>query len=178
MINFIDSTAILGFGTQVWHFAVVLADVRTGNDVSIGSGSEIGRGTFIGARSRISAHVFLPTNSAIGEDVFIGPGVTFTDDRYPRAGNKDYVALPPVIESGASIGAGSVILPGIVIGRGAMVGAGSVVTKSIPAGCTVYGPAASPRPVPLRDDTYSSLFTPALMQEPDVTEPHPAGSPS
>lgn len=165
MINYIDSSAVLGYNTKVWHFAVVLADVRTGDDVSIGSGSEIGRGSFVGARSRISAHVFLPSNSAIGSDVFIGPGVTFTDDRYPRANNTSYKALPPVIEDSASIGAGSVILPGVIIGRGAMVGAGSVVTKHVPAGCTIYGPAAGPRPVPQRDETNEALFTPALMDE-------------
>lgn len=165
MTNFIDPSVVLGNNVKIWHFAVVLADVRTGNDVSIGSGSEIGRGTWIGARTRVSAHVFLPSNSTIGSDVFIGPGVTFTDDRYPRAGNASYVAQPPVIEDGASIGAGSVILPGITIGKRAMIGAGSVVTKSVPADCTIYGPAASCRPVPQRDESMESLFTPALMDE-------------
>jgi UDP-2-acetamido-3-amino-2,3-dideoxy-glucuronate N-acetyltransferase len=173
MINYIDKTAILGFNVKIWHFAVVLADVRIGSNVSIGSGTEIGRDSFIADGTRISAHVFLPAQSKVGANVFIGPGVIFTDDRYPRVGNADYKAEPPIIEDGASIGAGSVILPGVRIGKGAMVGAGSVVTRSIPPGITVYGPAALPRPVPSRDDTQPF---PPLGCELEPLDPQFAGS--
>lgn len=162
MINHIDKTAILGYNVKIWHFAVVLADVRIGNNVSVGSGSEIGKGTFIGDQTRISAHVFLPARSRVGTSVFIGPGVTFTDDRHPRANNHDYTAEPSTIEDSVSIGAGSVILPGVTLGRGCIIGAGSVVTRSIPPGVTVYGPAASPRPVPSRDAT--SFFPPLCCE--------------
>lgn len=146
-INFIDESAQIGARTVVWHFAVIQADVRIGHDCSVGSGSEIGRGSIIGNYSRISAHVFLPANSVIEERVFIGPGCVFTDDRHPRAGNNQtYLAEPPYIESGASIGAGAVILPGIHIGAGAMIGAGAVVTRDVAPHEHVRGEPARVRP--------------------------------
>lgn len=147
-VNFIDPSATISEGCRVWHFARILAGVVLSKDVSVGSGAEIGRGTIVGSRTRISAGVFLPPDSVIGSDVFIGPNVTFTDDRYPRAGNANYHAEPPLVEDGASIGAGSTILPGIRIGRGAIVGAGSVVTKHILPLKTFYGIAATERTTP------------------------------
>lgn len=139
--NFIDPSAMIGARSKVWHFACIMAHVSIGQDCSIGSHAEIGVGTVVGDRSRISAGVFLPANSQIGCDVFIGPNTTFTDDRYPRAGSP-YDALPPVVEDGASVGAGCVILPGVKIGAGAMIGAGSVVAKDVEALSTVRGSAA------------------------------------
>lgn len=147
-VNFIDPTAKVHPSAKVWHFARILSGVVLSEDTSVGSGAEIGRGTTVGARTRISAGVFLPPNSKVGSDVFIGPNVTFTDDRYPRAGHKDYLAQPPVICDGASIGAGSTILPGIIIGPHAIVGAGSVVTKNVSSLSTVYGPSATQRTTP------------------------------
>lgn len=146
--NFIDESSLpLGEHTVVWHYAVVLADCRIGHHCSIGSGCEIGKGSVIGNYSRISAHVFLPSNSVIEERVFIGPGCVFTDDRHPRAGNNQaYDARPPHVESGASIGAGAVILPGIRIGAGAMIGAGAVVTRDVAAHEHVRGEPARVKP--------------------------------
>lgn len=138
-MRFISPSAKIGKDVVVWHFAVVLDNVTLGDGVSIGSHSEIGAGSRIGRRSRIGKGVFLPANSVIGDDVFIGPNVTFTDDKYPIAGNKGYVRQPPVVEDCASIGAGSVILPGVKIGWRAMVGAGSVVTKDVEPETTVRG---------------------------------------
>ena len=142
-MNFIDHTAQVGEGTKVWHFAVILNDAIIGSNSSIGSLAEIGSGSVIGDNTRISHGVFLPSNSLIGDNVFIGPNVTFTDDRYPRAGNKKYRAEPPVVENGASIGAGSVILPGIRIGENAMIGAGSIVTKDVLPSAVIHGNAAT-----------------------------------
>lgn len=147
-VNFIDPSATLGTNVRVWHFARILQDVVIDDDVSIGSGAEIGRGSVIGARTRISANVFLPPNSHVGSNVFIGPGVIFTDDRYPRANNPGYKAEPPYIHSGASIGAGAVILPNVIVHSFATIGAGAVVTKSVPAHTTFYGPAATKRATP------------------------------
>ena len=152
-INFIDPTAEIGPETTIWHYAVVLADVKIGKCCSIGSGAEIGKGTRIGNYSRISAHVFLPANSVLEDRIFIGPGAVFTDDRHPRAGNNQtYDAKPPVIESGASIGAGAVILPGIRLGAGCMIGAGAVVTKDVAKGEHVRGE-------PARVKAYSKIHT-------------------
>lgn len=143
-INEIAASARLGERSVVWHFSTILSDVVIGDDCSIGSHAEIGRGSSVGDRSRISAMVFLPSFSRIGSDVFIGPGVIFTDDRYPRTlkPGETYRAEPPVVEDGASIGAGSVILPGVTIGAGALIAAGSVVTRDVPAQGHVRGEPA------------------------------------
>lgn len=146
--SFIDPSAILGADTVAWHYSVILAKCVIGEQVSIGSGCEIGRGSIIGDRSRIGAHVFLPPNSTVGADVFIGPNVTCTDDKHPRAGNSDYVAEPPVIGNGASIGAGAVLLPGVRIGANARVAAGAIVTRDVPDGRHVLGFPARDREMP------------------------------
>lgn len=130
----IDPTATIGVRTVVWDFARILAHVNIGDDCSIGGGTEIGRGSLVGNRSRIGANCFLPSNSLIGECVFIGPGVTCTDDRFPHVpepGDPPYHAEPPIIEHHANIGAGCVILPGIRIGHHALIGAGSVVSHDV-----------------------------------------------
>lgn len=150
-INWIDSSAHIGIGSVVWHFARVLQDVFIGVNCSIGSGTEIGRGSKIGDQSRIGANCFLPPDSIIGVSVFIGPGVVFTDDRFPRVHfptDPPYEALPPFVDDYASIGAGAVILPGIRIGKYARVAAGAVVTKDVPAGAMVKGEAARLRDMP------------------------------
>lgn len=143
--RFVDPTVILGQNVHIWHFAVVLAKVRLGDNVSIGSHTEIGRGSIIGDNTRIGQGCFLPTNSLIGDNVFIGPGTVFTDDRYPVAGNTDYHAQPPRIDDRVSVGAGCVILPGVRIGHDSVIGAGSVVTTDIPPHTLVYGEAAKSR---------------------------------
>lgn len=161
--NFIDKTARIGERVSVWHFAVVLADVVIGNDVSIGSHAEIGRGTTIGDGTRIGALTFLPPHSQIGKRVFIAPHVMFCDDKEPRAGNSEYIAQPPRILDGASVGAGSVILPGVTIGRGARIGAGSIVTKDVPDGGTVRGEPARLRYL-TNYDVYAEPIRSELME--------------
>lgn len=142
VVNFIDSTATLGAGTRVWHFAVVLADVSIGAHCSVGSGSEIGRGSTVGDYTRIGQGVFLPPSSTVGKGVFIGPHVVACDDKWPKVGNSEYNAEPPIIEDGASVGAGAVLLPGVRIGAGALVGAGAVVTRDVPPGTVLRGEPA------------------------------------
>jgi acetyltransferase-like isoleucine patch superfamily enzyme len=146
-INHIDPTVALGEGCQVWHFAVVLAGTVLGRNVSVGSRVEIGRGSTIGDNTRIGSGAFLPANSKVGNGVFIGPNVTFTDDRWPIAGNYDYVAEPPNVGDFASIGAGAVILPGVIIGAHAMIGAGAVVAHHVEPGGVVRGEPAKLRRV-------------------------------
>lgn len=144
-INFIDESAKLGQRVTVWHFATILANVEIGDDVSIGSHAEIGRGSVIGEGSRISAFVFLPPNSRVGNRVFIAPHAMFCDDKTPRAGNADYFAQPPVIEDDAVIGANATILPGIRIGHHAVIGAGAIVTHDVEPHMTVYGTPSRPK---------------------------------
>lgn len=148
--NFIDETARIGEHTVVWHYAVIQAGVVIGDHCSIGSGSEIGRGSIIGNHSRVSAHVFLPSNSILEERVFVGPGCVFTDDKRPRAGNFSYDARPPYLESGASVGAGAVILPGIRLGAGCLIGAGAIVTRDV-------APHEHVRGEPARVKAYSQI---------------------
>jgi acetyltransferase-like isoleucine patch superfamily enzyme len=94
-------------------------------------------GVIIGDRVKIRPFTFIPSGVRIEDDVFIGPHVTFTNDKYPRI-NADWELLRTTIKRGASIGAGSVILP-VTIGKNSLVGAGSVVTKDVPDNVTVAG---------------------------------------
>ena len=102
----------------------------------------------LGEDCKVRPYCFLPTGVTIGNRVFLGPGVIFTNDKEPRSINPGWKLLSTVVEDDASIGAGAVILPGITIGRGAMVGAGAVVTKDVAPGVTVVGNPA--RPVPTK----------------------------
>lgn len=125
--------------SMIWAFAVIEPNVHIGTGCVIGSHCFIGAGTKIGNNVRMQTGVFVPRNTVIEDDVFIGPHVVATDDKYPHAGNRGYIAQPPVIRRGASIGAGAVILPGVVIGPDSMIGAGAVVTRDVDYGNTVRG---------------------------------------
>lgn len=135
--NHIEPTALIHPTAVIWHYAVILQDVMIEAGVSIGSHTEIGRGSHIGERSRIGSGVFLPPHSVIGKDTFIGPHVACADDRYPYVrGEKSgqYSAEPPIIGDHVAIGLGAVLLPGVCIGDGARIGAGAIVTRNVPAG--------------------------------------------
>lgn len=144
----IHPTATIGGGSVVWSFATILADVVIGEDCSVGTCAEIGRASRIGRDTRIGHGVFLPPGALIGNGVFIGPNATFTDDKWPRSGNVGYTAQPPIVEDGASIGAGAVVLPGVRIGAGATVGAGAIVAKDVAPGAVVRCEPARERPAP------------------------------
>lgn len=129
----------------IWAGACVMSGTVLDAGVSIGRHSEIGRDCRIGEGTRIGYGVFLPNRTVIGRYVFIGPNVTFTDDKHPSVIKALYRPAPCVVEDSASIGAGAVILPGVRIGQGAMVGAGAVVTKDVPPWTTVMGNPARPK---------------------------------
>lgn len=135
----ISQDARLHATVRVWQFATICAHTVIGEGCVIGSSVWIGRDCKIGRNVRIQTGAFIPNGSVIHDDVFIGPNVTMTDDKYPRSGNKGYIAQPPLIYKGASIGAGAVILPGIIIGVDAMVAAGAVVTHDVMFGEVVRG---------------------------------------
>jgi acetyltransferase-like isoleucine patch superfamily enzyme len=116
---------------------------------------EIQKGVRVGNRCKISSHSFLCEGVTVEDEVFIGHGVTFINDRFPRATNADgssqtgadWECVPTTVKRGASIGSGATILCGVVIGERATVGAGSVVTKDVPEGAIVAGnPARLLRP--------------------------------
>jgi acetyltransferase-like isoleucine patch superfamily enzyme len=120
-----------------------------GNDVQIGPFVEIQKDVVIGDNVKIQSHSFICSGVTIEDNVFVGHGVIFCNDKYPQV-NGDWEIDPIYISSGASIGSGAVILPGIAIGREAIVGAGSVVTNNIPAWHVYAGNPA--RMLRLRND--------------------------
>lgn len=134
----------IGSGTQVWQFCVILKNARIGQDCNICAQCFIENDVVIGNRVTVKCGVQLWDGLRVEDDVFIGPNVTFTNDKYPRS--KQYPNTFPVttIQRKASIGGGATILPGITIGEGATVGAGAVVTKNVAAGTTVVGNPAHP----------------------------------
>lgn len=129
----------VGDGTRVWAFAHVLSGAVIGVDCNICDHVFVENDVVVGDRVTIKSGVQLWDGIRLGDDVFVGPNVTFTNDRFPRS--KQYPEEFPrtVVAPGASLGGGSVILPGVRIGRGAMVGAGAVVTKDVPANAVVVG---------------------------------------
>ena len=134
----------IGKGTSVWQYVVILKGAVIGDDVNICAHCFIENDVTIGNRTTIKSGVQLWDGIVVGNDVFIGPNVSFSNDKYPRSKQYPNNYLKTRIENGASIGAGAVILPGLIVGESAMVGAGAVVTKSVPPGLTVVGNPARP----------------------------------
>lgn len=129
------------------HAFVNLYGCSIGDETSIGTFVEIQKGVQVGARCKISSHTFICEGVTLEDEVFIGHGVTFVNDRFPRASNEDgtmkssadWTCEHTLVKKGAAIGSGSTLLGGITIGQNALVGAGSVVTKDVPAHATVAG---------------------------------------
>ena len=133
------ATEAIGDGTRIWQFVVVLAGARIGQDCNVCSHCFIENDVIVGNRVTIKSGVQLWDGLRIGDDVFIGPNATFTNDKHPRSRNTQFERLTTVIEKGASIGAGAVLLPGIRVGENAVVAAGAVVTRDVPAYTSVAG---------------------------------------
>jgi acetyltransferase-like isoleucine patch superfamily enzyme len=119
---------------------------RIGGGSRIGPFVEIQRGAVVGAMCKIESHAFVCDGVTLEDEVFVGHGVVFVNDKYPRATagdrlqtTEDWQLLTTVVERGASLGSGAVILGGVRIGRRATVGAGAVVTRDVPADRTVAG---------------------------------------
>lgn len=141
----------LGKDVKVYAF-VNLYGCVVDDESRIGTFVEIQKGAKIGKRVKISSHTFICEGVTIEDEVFIGHGVMFINDKYPRAttdggapqSEADWVCVPTVIKKRASIGSNATILCGVTIGEGALVGAGSVVTHDVPAGAVVAGNPARP----------------------------------
>ena len=129
------------------HDFVNLYGCEIGDETKIGAFVEVQKGARIGKRCKISSHTFICEGVTIETGVFIGHGVTFINDRYPRATNAagtlqteaDWNCQNTLVKKGASIGSGATLLGGITIGENAIVGAGSVVTKDVPPDTIVAG---------------------------------------
>src|ERR1700682_924315 len=136
----------LGRDVDIYHF-VNLYGCEIGDGTRIGSFVEIQKGVLVGRNCKVSSHTFICEGVTLEDEVFIGHGVIFINDRYPRAttadgalqSDADWQVVPTVVKREASIGSGTTILCGVIIGEGAIIGAGAVVTKDVPAGATVAG---------------------------------------
>ena len=137
----------LGKDVVIPHPELVnLYGCKIGDDTKIGAFVEIQKNAEIGARCKISSHSFLCEGVAIEDEVFIGHGVRFINDRYPRATSSgelqtedDWQVVSTRVCRGASVGSGAVVMCGVTIGEAAMVGSGAVVTKDVPSGKLVVG---------------------------------------
>lgn len=134
----VQATAI-GAGTRIWQFVVVLGGAKIGRDCNICSHCLIENDVIVGDRVTVKSGVQLWDGLRLGDDVFIGPNASFSNDRFPRSKKTPEKFLQTVVEACASIGAGATVLPGITIGGNAMVGAGAVVTRSVPPNAIVVG---------------------------------------
>lgn len=143
----VDPGARIGSRTRVWHFTHVRAGARIGSDCVLGQGVYIGENVVVGKRVKIQNNVSVFQGVRLEDGVFVGPHVSFTNDKYPRAinedgspkGAKDWTVLPTLVRLGASLGASATILPGITIGRWALVAAGALVASDVPEYGLVMG---------------------------------------
>lgn len=161
----------VGDGTRVWAFAHVLPGAQIGSDCNICDHVFVENDVVVGDRVTIKCGVQLWDGIRLANDVFVGPNVTFSNDRFPRSKQYPDEFLKTVVAEGASLGAGAVILPGIRIGRNAMVGAGAVVTKDVPANAVVVG---NPARITGYAGTRTADRTPSA--EPPVTGTMAAGA--
>ena len=132
-------TSLIGNGTKIWQFCVVLPNTTIGTNCNICSHVFIEDSVEIGSNVTIKNGVQIWKGIHIEDDVFIGPNVTFSNDRFPRSKQYPPEFLTTTVCRGASIGANATILPGLSIGARAMIGAGAVVTRSVPDGAVVVG---------------------------------------
>jgi acetyltransferase-like isoleucine patch superfamily enzyme len=142
----ISDDVVLGRDVAIYNF-VNLYGCEIGDGTKVGSFVEIQKGVRVGRNCKISSHTFICEGVHVEDEVFIGHGVNFINDKYPRATTPegelqteaDWKVEPTIVRRGASIGTGAVILGGLVISERAIVGAGAVVTRDVPAGSIVAG---------------------------------------
>jgi acetyltransferase-like isoleucine patch superfamily enzyme len=143
----VSPRAVVGQGTSIWHQAQIREGARLGRECIVGKGVYVDFDVTIGDRCKLQNCVYVYHPATLEDGVFLGPGVIITNDRVPRAvtpdgrlkSDDDWTAAAVQVGQGASIGAGSVVLPGVRIGRWAMIGAGSVVTRDVPDHGLAFG---------------------------------------
>jgi len=139
--------ARIGDGVHIWAFSQVREDANIGASTTIGSHSYIDAGVVVGANCKIQSGSLLFQGTTLEDGVFVGPGAIVTNDRRPRAitpeGDlkraEDWTIVPTTVKTGAALGAGSVLTPGVVVGDFAMVAAGAVVSRNVPPHALVAG---------------------------------------
>ena len=132
-------TSNIGDGTRLWQYVVVLEGAQIGRNCNVCSHCFIENDVVIGNFGTIKNGVYLWDGTRIEDNVFIGPNVTFSNDRFPRSKHYPEKFETTVVKRGASIGANATILPGLTLGENCIVGAGAVVTRSVPDHAVVVG---------------------------------------
>ena len=132
-------SVVIGDGSRIWQFAVVLVGAKIGSYCNICAHTFIENDVVIGNNVTVKCGVQLWDGLRIGNNVFIGPNATFCNDKHPKSGNRNFDCVQTIVEDDVSIGANATILPGIRLGKGCIVGAGAVVTKDVKPGATVVG---------------------------------------
>lgn len=129
----------IGEGTRVWQFVVILQGAKIGRNCNICAHTFIENDVVIGDNVTVKCGVQLWDGLRIGNNVFVGPNATFTNDSHPISGNRNYHCEQTIIEDEVSIGANATILPGIRLGKRCVVGSGAVVTHDVKPGAVVIG---------------------------------------
>ena len=137
-------TAVVGAGSKVWINVQIREDAVIGENCILAKDVYVDIQVTIGDRCKVQNGVSVYSGVKLGDDVFVGPYVSFTNDRIPRAFNDTWQIIETVVEKGASIGANATIVCGVTIGEFAMVAAGSVVTRDVPPYTLVMGSPARP----------------------------------
>lgn len=160
----IHPTARIGEGTKIWNFVQVAEHAVIGLNCSLGKGVYIDRHVKVGNRVRMQNEVLVSNGFVIEDDVFIGPGVLFTNDKFPRSHKtRDLTGKRWVVGKGATIGGNVTIMPDLNIGEYSMIGAGSVVNKDVPRHAAVWG-------VPARFQGYACYCGTIFKQKLPVRE--------
>ena len=137
---------------QSGHYAVIRAKVRMGDYCAVGNHTALEGIVRFGDGVRIMSHVYIPSRTWFGDHVFVGPGVTFLNERYPLRSDENGAPQGATIEDDVMIGGGCTILPGVRVGERSFIAAGSVVTKDIPGRSLVVGAPGRIQPLPLHLD--------------------------
>lgn len=140
----VQSTNI-GEGTRVWQYVVILPGAKIGKNCNICSHCFIENDVVLGDNVTVKPLTAICDGVTLEDDVFIGPSVSFTNDRHPKSGNRGFKLERTTVRKGASIGAGTMVMAGVTVGEGAMAAAGSVVTRDVRPGVTVFGAPARER---------------------------------
>ena len=143
----VDSSAVIGYGSSIWHLAQIRDEAVIGENCIIGRGAYIGSGVTMGKNCKVQNYALVYEPAKLGDGVFIGPAAVLTNDQFPRAVNtdltlksgSDWDAVGVTIGDGASIGARAVCIAPVTIGKWALVAAGAVVTKDVPDFALVAG---------------------------------------